>query len=282
MDAGQELCGYCRRRRTPAEAAGARRSFASISAVGGPGAASAFLLRALGWTAAAAATIAGGAALFRSREAVADNARAGLVALSIAANLFGGSASPGEGAAAKAGTPAPPAAGADAPPSSARTPPPAAPRCRVADPARETTLLTHADRALYGVVYDLATGCPIAGASVTYSDANGTPIRPTTTDADGFFQMALLRGGYESGRVFLTVRAAGYRAGQLEDGDPPYRERDAKARREALEQVSERDLEPIPLRFPSGAEKVQQDVVLLPLASAPAAASDAVAVGARR
>lgn len=260
MESGQEVCVYCRRKRTPEEIAAAARGFQEPAA---PTA----TLKVLGWLGAAVAAAAAGALLLRSRAAVTDAARAGVVALSIASTLAGGNGGAEAPAAASAPARAPSAAGA--PPATAEpVPTPAAPpraptggSCRAPVP-REPRRAGDSERIVYGVVRDILTGCPIPGAKTVLRVEGESVDGRAVSDASGFFEVSMNKGA--RGAAALSFSAPGYREGQLEDVDPPYRDREAESRQETLYQLNAEDLEPIPVRYPPSAEQIRVDAVLIP------------------
>lgn len=120
-------------------------------------------------------------------------------------------------------------------------------------------------RRYYGVVYDLDTLKPLAGARLEFK-AKGDDTGWTATVNDlGHYQMDLFKGPDNA----MTVSAAvpGYRPGLLEEKDPPLRERSRSARRMIIDETSDSDLEPIPLRFRQDDELVELDLVVVPQAA---------------
>jgi hypothetical protein len=89
-------------------------------------------------------------------------------------------------------------------------------------------------------------------------------VTSTTTDQDGHYNIPLARAG-ENDLSVTVQNPPGYREGVLEDRDPPLRERPSEDRRVVLEETTDRDLEPVPLRCGENAEVVQLDLVLVPL-----------------
>ncbi len=119
---------------------------------------------------------------------------------------------------------------------------------------------------VYGVVYDLETIRPIAGAQLLFRTKHGT-VGIGMTDAAGHYRIDLTKGN-NSGEVTVSIPdgVPGYRSGLFEDKDPPLRERDKDARLMMMSETTDSDLEPVPLRFKQSAELIQFDLVLVPLA----------------
>ena len=115
------------------------------------------------------------------------------------------------------------------------------------------------DRRVRGTVYDLATLRPVPGAAVFFSRDDRTAVR-TTTDLDGRYETDLLK--HEGWSV--SVKAENHRQGQLVDIDPPYRTRDADARRAAVEQLADDDLLSSPVRWSRKRSLVTLDLVVVP------------------
>ncbi|MBI3564358.1 MAG: hypothetical protein HY079_04090, partial [Elusimicrobia bacterium] len=116
-------------------------------------------------------------------------------------------------------------------------------------------------RAVYGVVYDLFTGCAVERATVSLSLDSGPTGMYARTDRAGRYAIQIPRS---LDGLLLSASAGGYRAGQLDESDPPYRERAAADRRLAAETATARDYEPVPLKFPNSADSVRQDLVVVP------------------
>jgi hypothetical protein len=180
-----------------------------------------------------------------------------------------------EGAAILAliGRPAAPPGAADAPAPAARPaapprPAPAPPEPpqaahRLAQAAPEPASPTDGGILVYGVVYDLETGFAVPNALVHLRGAASGSTFFGATDADGRYQIPL--PGISRDDVYAaTARAEGYRTGQLEDPPAPYREKPEAERREALSELTERDLDPVAVRFNSTAQLYPLDLVLAP------------------
>jgi hypothetical protein len=121
------------------------------------------------------------------------------------------------------------------------------------------------NRAWYGVVYDLVTLRPLPAATIVLKK-EGRTLTSTSTDREGHYQIQLYREGGD-GAVSVTVeKTPGYREGVLEDRDPPLRERSPEDRKMILDETTDNDLEPVPMRCKESAEIVQLDLVLVPAA----------------
>ena len=118
-------------------------------------------------------------------------------------------------------------------------------------------------RRFYGVVYDLATTRPVAGASLIFTIGSRPPgpgrEQGLATDAVGHYLADLPE---DADQLTVSVQAAGY-GGQFEDYDPPLRERPEKSRRYL---VSQRDdyREPQRVLFTVGRDVVPFNIVLVP------------------
>jgi hypothetical protein len=141
--------------------------------------------------------------------------------------------------------------------------PPPEPALATAAPVPKSPMMS--SRAWYGVVYDLVTLQPIPSATIVYKQ-EGRTLTSTSTDRDGHYQVQLYRDG-GNGSVSVTVeKTPGYREGVLEDRDPPLRERSPEDRKLILDETTDNDLDPVPLRCKESAEVVQLDLVLVPAA----------------
>lgn len=114
---------------------------------------------------------------------------------------------------------------------------------------------------MYGVVYDLQTLRPVAGAEVRFTVRNREIFWTVRTDEKGHYQIDVMTDP----ALLVSARSPGYREGALEDKDPPFRQRPAKSRRAALEETTDWDLEPFPVR-PHGDydSLLQLDLVMFP------------------
>lgn len=115
----------------------------------------------------------------------------------------------------------------------------------------------------YGAVYDLLTLRPLAGVRIEFKHKNG-PDNWTKTDAAGHYYIDLEKRILSAQMMVSIERIPGYRKGQLEDSDPPLRERALDARKRIVEETSPFDLEPIPLRFRESDDIVEFNIVLVP------------------
>lgn len=120
-------------------------------------------------------------------------------------------------------------------------------------------------RRFYGVVYDLDTLKPLDGAKIVFKMKDNETGWTATVNDLGHYQMDLFKGPDNT----MTVSAAvpGYRPGLLEEKNPPLRERSRNARKMIIEETSDSDLEPIPLRFRQDDELVELDLVVVPQAA---------------
>jgi len=148
-------------------------------------------------------------------------------------------------------------------PGSAETPP--EPPAAVAT-IRPAPAPTHPDsymRAGYGAVYDLLTLRPLPGVRIEFKFKNG-PDNWAVTNADGHYYIDLEKR-IRSSQILVSIqRIPGYRKGQLEDPDPPLRERTLDARKRVMAETTPFDLDPIPLRFKESDDIVEFNIVLVP------------------
>lgn len=114
---------------------------------------------------------------------------------------------------------------------------------------------------VYGVVYDMGTAAAVAGASLTFSK-DGRAWH-ADTNSDGHYSVDIPTEYFKEG-LTAVVQAGSYREGQIEDVDPPYRERSAEERHFAIEQLSPSDLDPLPVRAPANGTVLSFDIVLIP------------------
>lgn len=162
-----------------------------------------------------------------------------------------------------------PDAPAAAPPPAAPPPAPRPPRVarRPEAPAEPAAGMVR----VFGVVYDLDTAAPVAGAALRFQGF-GRNAWGTAADADGYFTLDIPAPFFDEA-ILASVTAGGYREGQLEDSPSPYFERPAEMRRAVIEQLAPSDLEPLPVR--SRQNLVPLDVVLVPKDLAPVKAAPA-------
>ncbi len=90
--------------------------------------------------------------------------------------------------------------------------------------------------------------------------------RSARTDAEGHYSVDFPTGGMENGMVVWVV-ARGFREGQI--ADPPkasYLDRSDEDRRAAAAEMSEMDMDPIPIygRYESDAKLLPLDLALIP------------------
>jgi len=121
------------------------------------------------------------------------------------------------------------------------------------------------DRSWYGVVYDLMTLQPLPAVRIMFK-MDGQTVNYTMTDLQGHYNIALNRDNYGNRTLSVTVdNPPGYRAGVLEDRVPPLRDRSSADRKAILEETTDNDLEPVPLRYSGNADIVELDLVLVPV-----------------
>lgn len=143
-------------------------------------------------------------------------------------------------------------------------PPPPAPVDSVAAAAPAPPLPDPAFHRVYGVVYDVVTLRPIAGVKLLFKTERFT-VAAGTTDEAGHYRIDLSKGN-NSEQVLISIdgRIPGYRDGLFEDKDPPLRERPKDARLMIMSEITDSDLEPVPLRYKHSEELVQLDLLLVP------------------
>lgn len=115
-----------------------------------------------------------------------------------------------------------------------------------------------------GTVYDLETGRPVPAVRVRFEQVRSDARWEAVTNAAGRYQVGIYKNAAD--KIVVMIEASGYRQGLLEDRDPPYRERSAKARADVIAETTESDLEPVPVRHKESAQIVDLDLVLVPLA----------------
>jgi hypothetical protein len=113
-------------------------------------------------------------------------------------------------------------------------------------------------RRIHGVVYDLLSKKPIRGAKVLF---HGQGDSSSITDALGHYSWDV--SAYDDREVKVECQAAGYRRGQLEEREPPLRERNEAARRAVLAETAPSDLTPA-LLSRTTLTVVEHDMVLIP------------------
>ena len=161
----------------------------------------------------------------------------------------------------------PPAAGPQSPaqpvpdpaaaPDAGRLPPPtpAAAGTPAAVPARN-------DWSVRGLVYDLFTLKPVAGARVTFTSRESGQVIVARSDAAGRYGLRLPRvssGGYD-----VAVRQKRYQQTYLEENEPPYRSMSGERRQEAASQLLQSAVLHVPFLPAPEEETVEHDLVLLP------------------
>jgi hypothetical protein len=126
-------------------------------------------------------------------------------------------------------------------------------------------------RILYGVVYDLITAKPVADAVVNlqFTARGGTPtpqnsMSRCTTDANGLYRLDLSEDDIAADNIVADVSAPHYRAGEMEDGEPPFYSRPPDQRRLAAAEATEIDLGSVPVRFASDDDVLMLNLVVLP------------------
>jgi hypothetical protein len=147
--------------------------------------------------------------------------------------------------------------------------PPAKPR-----PPRFVVLPQEPDRPqagllrVYGVVYDLKTLRPVPHAVVRINVP--PPSDTTETDEDGRYRLDFSPQAATDSDVLVTVTAAGYREGQIEDPDPPYLMWPLRNRLDIILGLTATDMAAVTLSRRAGDTIVPLDLVLVPGATAPA------------
>lgn len=116
---------------------------------------------------------------------------------------------------------------------------------------------------IYGVVYDMLTANVVAGARL-YITGDGNSSWQAVTNIRGHYMIDVPTDYIDRPEgVIVRVEAAGYKTGQLEDSDPPYRERTEEQRRSAFAEIAPSDLEPPSIRSRRSASLVPFDIVLI-------------------
>jgi hypothetical protein len=127
----------------------------------------------------------------------------------------------------------------------------------------------------YGVVYDLVTLEPVAGATARFlvPSFNGRALE-VHTNGEGHFLIDLPRDE----RVLVHLTAPGYKPGQLEDVDPPYATLNEKERRRKADETAASDLEPAFAAYKDSDAVVRLDYVMIRAAPGQTFAPTAMAI----
>ena len=112
------------------------------------------------------------------------------------------------------------------------------------------------------MVYDLATALPLPNVKIKFELSRSDAKWEATTDGNGHYQVGLYKNAAET--ITVMIEAPGYRKGLLEDKDPPYRERSTRSRADLINETTDSDLEPVPLRYKASAQIVELDLALVP------------------
>jgi hypothetical protein len=118
-------------------------------------------------------------------------------------------------------------------------------------------------RAWYGVVYDLVTLRPLAGAKLAFSAGN-QEIAVAMTDAAGHYHVKLDMAHSLWLSVSIASAHQGYLRGLIEDRDPPILELPLETRRVIMDDTKMNDVGPVPLRIPAGARVIELNLVVVP------------------
>lgn len=110
-----------------------------------------------------------------------------------------------------------------------------------------------------GSLYDLATLSPVSGAEISFLREGAEPVLVRAGDR-GEFEVDIEKGG----GWHASLRAPGYRDGQVLDLDPPYRSRDEEERRKAVENLTDGDLAPVPVEGNPRSSEVRLSLVAVP------------------
>jgi hypothetical protein len=112
----------------------------------------------------------------------------------------------------------------------------------------------------YGVIYDLESLVPVAGANVTaVIPAMDNVKQNVITDAVGHYRFDIPQGE----RVFVQVAAEGFKTGQLADVDPPYSTLPPNYRKNKAGEVTVTDLGPHAPEYGHGENIVKLDLVMV-------------------
>lgn len=110
-----------------------------------------------------------------------------------------------------------------------------------------------------GTVYDLMTLAPVTGATITFLKNEKVSAIATTSMA-GTYTIDLAKGN--DWTVHLT--SPQHRKGQLLDVEPPYRDRDAGARRATIEAITDEDLAASHVGWEFSSSKVKLNLIAVP------------------
>lgn len=119
-------------------------------------------------------------------------------------------------------------------------------------------------RRFYGVIYDIDSLKPIGGAKIRFAPKSSDHGWTAISDDQGRYQIDF-SNGVDSG-LFVSAEVPGYSPGLLEDKDPPLLERTREARLAIMSELTEGDLDPIPLRFRESADLVEFNLIVVPKA----------------
>jgi hypothetical protein len=115
---------------------------------------------------------------------------------------------------------------------------------------------------VYGVVYDLLSKKPVAGALLKVSAPDAEGNWSSVTDERGHYQVDV-PGWMVDRTAMIMSQKQGYRPGQIEDQDPPLSSLSASARRARIEETSDADLAAVPVRRTPGSALVRLDLVMV-------------------
>ena len=117
-------------------------------------------------------------------------------------------------------------------------------------------------RRVYGVVYDAATLKPVAATIVFTTDSG---LKATaTTDAAGHYMFDTDRI-YRDGEISISVTPVpGYREGMIEEGNPPLLDRPEDSRQKTIEETTDFDLGPAPLRIFEDQQVIEANFAVIP------------------
>ena len=129
----------------------------------------------------------------------------------------------------------------------------------VPPPAPEPPQGVHRLR-IYGVVYDLVSLRPVAGARLHFALPDLS--WDAQTDAAGHYVLDMPHPD-QDWRLTATATAPGYRPGQMEDTDPPMLSLEPPVRRLRAEETAPSDLEPVPVKWHADDTVLELDLVLV-------------------